>query len=77
MIIEFSQGKIIANQHEIVVRLSQIANVSMQCQTEALQLIGRGANVITAYDMQCQWSIKLDSEQQLQQLADFLCLPIQ
>lgn len=77
MIIEFSQGKIIANQYEIVVRLSQMASVTMQCQIEALQLIGRGANVITAHDMQCQWSIKLDSEQQLQQLADFLCLPIQ
>lgn len=77
MIIEFSQGKIIANQHEIVVRLTQIVNVTMQSQTEALKLIGRGVNVITAHDMQCQWSIKLDSEQQLQKLADFLCLPIQ
>lgn len=77
MIIEFSQGKIIANLHEITIRFTQMTGVSLQCQVDALKLIGRGANVITAYDMQCQWSVKLDSDEQLQQLADFLGLPIQ
>ncbi len=77
MIIEFSHGKVIANMHEVVVRLTGVGLVTLQAQTDALTLIGRGANVVTAYDMQCQWSVQLDSQEQLQQLSDFIGTPIQ
>ncbi|OEF27614.1 DUF3389 family protein [Vibrio rumoiensis] len=76
MIIEFSHGKIIANQHEVVIRLVAVPHSSLQAQVDCLTLIGRGANVITAHDMGCQWSIKLDDDEQLNQLAEFLCLPV-
>ncbi len=77
MIITFSQGKIIANLHDIVVRFHSLPGVSLQAQVDAIQLIGRGANVVTAHDMQCQWSLPLDNEQQIQQLAEFLGIAIQ
>ncbi len=77
MIIEFSHGKIIANLHDVVIRLNSMPSASLQCHVDAIKLIGRGANVITAYDLQCQWTVKLDNEQQVQNLADFLGIPIQ
>lgn len=76
MIIEFSHGKTIANQHEIVIRLAAVPQANLQAQLESLTLIGRGANVITAHDIGCQWSIKLDNAEQVEQLAEFLSLPI-
>ncbi|WP_105902071.1 DUF3389 family protein [Vibrio gangliei] len=77
MIIEFSQGKIIANLYDVVVRFNSVPSASLQCHVDAIKLIGRGANVITAHDVQCQWTVKLDNEHQLQNLADFLGIPIQ
>ncbi|MBD1576619.1 MULTISPECIES: DUF3389 family protein [Vibrio] len=76
MIIEFTHGKVIANMHEVVVRLNAGGQVTLQAQIDALTLIGRGANVITAYDMQCQWSVALDNDVQLQQVADFIGVPV-
>ncbi|OAN11559.1 PTS sugar transporter subunit IIA [Photobacterium jeanii] len=68
MIINFSTGKIIANQHEIVVRLDGEARVTMQAQVDEVTLIG-GANVITATGSGLQWSIRLDNAEQLEALA--------
>ena len=47
MKITFSEGDIIATQHEIVVRLKNNSRTTMQAEIDALTLIG-GANVISA-----------------------------
>jgi hypothetical protein len=68
MILTFSQGKIIATQHEVVIRIDGSCRMMMQAQVEELTLIG-GANVITAVGSGLNWSVKLDSDEQLQQIA--------
>ncbi|NVP00328.1 DUF3389 family protein, partial [Photobacterium damselae subsp. damselae] len=55
MIIEFSQGKIIANQREVVIRLNGEARVSLQSQVDEITLIA-GANVVTATGSGLSWS---------------------
>ncbi|MFH4817028.1 DUF3389 domain-containing protein [Vibrio alginolyticus] len=69
MVIEFSLGKIIATQREIVIKLSGSAMVTLQAQTDAIQLLGRGANVVLSHGAECKWSIKLDNEEQLAELS--------
>ncbi len=69
MVIEFSLGKIIATQREIVIKLTGSSMVTLQAQTDAIQLLGRGANVVFSHGAECKWSIKLDSEEQLKQLS--------
>ncbi|WP_318421704.1 DUF3389 domain-containing protein [Photobacterium leiognathi] len=69
MIIEFEQGKIIATQHEVVVRINGNARINLQAQIDELTLIA-GANVVTAVGSGINWSVKLDSNEQLQLLAD-------
>ncbi len=68
MIISFSQGKIIATQHEVVIRIEGDCRITMQAQVDELTLIG-GANVITAVGSGLNWSVKLDTDDQMQQLA--------
>ena len=68
MILTFSQGKIIATQHEVVIRIDGSCRIMMQAQVDELTLIG-GANVITAVGSGLNWSVKLDSDEQLQQIA--------
>lgn len=75
MIIEFKGGKIIANQFEIVVRLTGEHMVTMQSQVDAIELIS-GANVISVNGAECKWSVKLDDEQQLKLLADEIGIDI-
>lgn len=70
MVITFSGGKIIATLHELVVRLDGEYRVTLQAQVDAIQLIGKGANVISANGSECKWSIKLDDEQQLREIAN-------
>ncbi|CAH1560189.1 MULTISPECIES: DUF3389 domain-containing protein [unclassified Vibrio] len=77
MVIEFSLGKIIATQREIVIKLSGNGMVTMQAQTDAIQLLGRGANVVLANGAESKWSIKLDAEDQLRQLAQEIGIDIQ
>ncbi len=77
MVIEFSLGKIIATQREIVIRLTGDAMVTLQAQTDAIQLLGRGANVVLSHGSECKWSIKLDNEDQLSQLSQEIGLDIQ
>ncbi|EGQ7901642.1 DUF3389 domain-containing protein [Vibrio alginolyticus] len=69
MVIEFSLGKIIATQREIVIKISGSAMVTLQAQTDAIQLLGRGANVVLSHGAECKWSIKLDNEEQLAELS--------
>ncbi|MDW2288430.1 DUF3389 family protein, partial [Vibrio sp. 1562] len=54
MVIEFSLGKIIATQREIVIKLTGEGMVTLQAQTDALQLLGRGANVVLAHGAECK-----------------------
>ncbi|WP_163920441.1 DUF3389 domain-containing protein [Photobacterium sp. Alg240-V54] len=68
MIITFSQGKIIATQHEVVIRIEGDCRITMQAQVDELTLIG-GGNVITAVGSGLNWSVKLDTDEQMQQLA--------
>ena len=77
MIISFSSGKIIATAHEVVVKLEGKAMVTLQAQIDAITLIGKGANVITANGSETKWSIKLDSEEQLNELAQQIGIAIQ
>ncbi|MFH4481241.1 DUF3389 domain-containing protein [Vibrio diabolicus] len=77
MVIEFSLGKIIATQREIVIKLSGSAMVTLQAQTDSIQLLGRGANVVLSHGAECKWSIKLDNEEQLAGLAREIGIDIQ
>ncbi|KMV31569.1 DUF3389 domain-containing protein [Photobacterium swingsii] len=76
MVINFATGKIIANQHELVVRIDGEARVTMQAQVDEVTLIGRGANVVTATGSGIQWSVRLDDEKQLQALADAIGIAV-
>ncbi|AVF93515.1 TPA: DUF3389 domain-containing protein [Vibrio diabolicus] len=77
MVVEFSLGKIIATQREIVIKLSGSAMVTLQAQTDSIQLLGRGANVVLSHGAECKWSIKLDNEEQLADLAREIGIDIQ
>lgn len=77
MVIEFSLGKIVATHREIVIKLSGSSMVTLQAQTDAIQLLGRGANVVLSHGAECKWSVKLDNEDQLKQLSQEIGLDIQ
>ncbi|MFA0521254.1 DUF3389 family protein, partial [Vibrio sp. 10N.222.55.E8] len=57
MVITFKSGKVIATAHELVVRLDGEHRVTLHAQVDAIQLIGKGANVISANGSECKWSI--------------------
>ncbi len=72
MVIEFKYGKIIATQHEVVIRLEGDHRVTLQANADAVQLMGSGANVVVVNCSEAKWSIKLDNEVQLSQLSEIL-----
>lgn len=76
MKITFSEGDIIANQHELVVRLNNTSKTTVQAEIDALTLIG-GANVISAVGSGMKWSIKLDTSEQLELLAQEIGVAIE
>ncbi|BCN26083.1 DUF3389 domain-containing protein [Vibrio alfacsensis] len=77
MVIEFSLGKIIATQREVVIKLTGASMVTLQAQTDAIQLLGRGANVVLAHGAETKWSIKLDNDEQIRQLAQEIGIDVQ
>ncbi|MGF1701779.1 DUF3389 domain-containing protein [Photobacterium makurazakiensis] len=77
MNITFSEGRVIANQYELVVRLNGNARVMLQAMVDDVTLMGKGANVITAMGSGVNWSVKLDNAQQLEQIAQSLGIAIQ
>ncbi|AIW21368.1 DUF3389 domain-containing protein [Vibrio coralliilyticus] len=77
MVVEFKSGKIIVTSHEIVVKFATEHMITLQAQVDAIQLIGRGANVIAANGSETKWSIKLDNEQQLFKIANEIGIDIQ
>jgi len=68
MLMTFSEGKIIANQHELVIRIESAAKVTLQAQVDEDKLIG-GANVITDNGSGIKWSISIDNQEQLKALS--------
>lgn len=72
MVITTSFGKLIVTAHELVVRIEGDQHIVMQAQTDAITLIGGGANVIAVVGSDSKWSVKLDSEDQLLQLSQQL-----
>lgn len=68
MVIEFQYGKIIVNQHELVIRIDAEHKTTLQAVSESVQLIS-GANVVVVNTSEAKWSIKLDNELQLKQLS--------
>lgn len=76
MKITFSEGDIIANQHELVIRLNNTSRITVQAEIDALTLIG-GANVISAVGSGMKWSIKLDNSEQLELLAQEIGVAIE
>jgi hypothetical protein len=76
MLMTFSEGKIIANQHELVIRIESAAKVTLQAQVDEVTLIG-GANVITATGSGINWSVRLDNEEQLKELSNEIGIAIQ
>jgi len=68
MLIPFSQGRIIANNREVMIKIEGDARITLQAQVDEIELIGT-ANVITAVGSGINWSIRLDDSDQLQTLA--------
>ncbi|MBY5922970.1 DUF3389 domain-containing protein [Ferrimonas balearica] len=75
MILEFSQGKLIANPNELMVRLNGPGRITLQAAADAVELVGI-ANVVTAFGGGISWSVQLDSHDQLEALAEELGLEI-
>ncbi|GLO63682.1 PTS sugar transporter subunit IIA [Vibrio sp. MACH09] len=76
MVIPIEGGKIIVNAFELVVRLDDAYKTTLQAQNDAIQLIGKGANVISVNGSECKWSVKLPQAEQLEQIAKEMSLPI-
>lgn len=76
MVIPIEGGKIIVNAFELVVRLDDAYKTTLQAQNDAIQLIGKGANVISVNGSECKWSVKLSQAEQLEQIAKEMSLPI-
>ncbi|MCM0148861.1 DUF3389 domain-containing protein [Photobacterium galatheae] len=72
----FSQGRIIANHHELVIRLNGSARVTLQASAEDVRLIQQPL-LITATGSGVQWSIHLDDSDQLKQLSECLGIAIE
>ncbi|QIZ75530.1 DUF3389 domain-containing protein [Ferrimonas lipolytica] len=75
MKLTFSQGVLIANPNELMVRLEGPARITFQAAADNIQLVGI-ANVITGFGGGVSWSLQLDDEGQLQLLAQELGLEI-
>ncbi len=76
MVIEFRSGKVIVTPHEMVIKLNGKHMVTLQAQVDAVQLIGRGANVIAANGSETKWSIKLDNAEQVSDIAQQFCCTV-
>lgn len=75
MNLTFSQGRIIANHHELVIRLDGSARVTLQASAEDVRLIQQ-PQLIIATGSGVQWSIHLDNSEQLKELSGCLGIAI-
>lgn len=71
MVLTFSTGKIIANHHEVVVKMVGDSKITLQAQTDDITLIG-SANVIVASGSGINWSVHLDNQQQIIELSEVI-----
>ncbi|MGF1765410.1 DUF3389 domain-containing protein [Aliivibrio kagoshimensis] len=69
MVLTFSTGKIIANHHEVVIKMAGDSKITLQAQTDDITLIG-SANVIVATGSGINWSVHLDNHQQIIELSE-------
>ena len=76
MLIKFNQGRIIANNRDLMIKLEGDAKVILQAQVDEISLLG-GANVITALGSGLSWSVRLDNREQLETLATAVGIAIQ
>ncbi|PKH03213.1 DUF3389 domain-containing protein [Psychromonas sp. MB-3u-54] len=76
MLIKFNQGRIIANNRDLMIKLEGDAKVTLQAQVDEISLLG-GANVITALGSGLSWSVRLDNREQLDSLAAAVGIAIQ
>ncbi|MDO6706708.1 DUF3389 domain-containing protein [Photobacterium sp. 1_MG-2023] len=76
MNLNFSQGRVIANQHELVIRLEGKNRVTLQARTDDIRLI-RQPVLLTASGSGVHWSVHLDDDAQLAQLSDELGIAIE
>ena len=76
MLIKFNQGRIIANNRDLMIKLEGDAKVTLQAQVDEISLLG-GANVITALGSGLSWSVRLDNREQLDNLAAAVGIAIQ
>lgn len=65
----FSQGRIIANQRELVIRLEGAARITLQAMVDDIRLL-QEVNVVTATGSGVNWSVCLDNEAQLNVLVE-------
>lgn len=72
MLIEFSQGKIIVTPHEIVVRFASLPQCVLQAEQSAVSLFGSGANILMANVGGVKWSVKLDTQEQIELISQEL-----
>ncbi|AAN55049.1 DUF3389 domain-containing protein [Shewanella oneidensis MR-1] len=70
MVLDFSQGKLIATEFEVQIRLS-VANVVLQASAEDVSL-RLDPPMIIANGGSVRWSMKLDNSDQLQSLQALL-----
>lgn len=76
MLIKFNQGRIVANNRDIMIKLEGQASVTLQAQVDDVALLG-DANVITVLGSGISWSVRLDSREQLDNLAAAIGIAIQ
>ena len=76
MKITFSEGDIIATQHEIVVRLKNNSRTTIQAEIDSLTIIA-WANVIIAVGRSIKWALIIDDEIQLKQLSQEIGIAIE
>ncbi|CAM2893883.1 DUF3389 domain-containing protein [Vibrio rarus] len=57
MTLDFESGKIVVTAHELMIRFTGEQRLTLEAQTEALQLMGQ---VLVVADAQSRFSLKLD-----------------
>lgn len=66
MTLDFEQGKIIVTPHELMLRFTDAHRLTLQVQTDAIQLMGP---VLVVHDAQTRFSMHLGVEL-IQQISD-------
>ncbi|WP_413112839.1 DUF3389 family protein [Thaumasiovibrio sp. DFM-14] len=68
MKITFSRGVIYVLAHEVVIRIADDSQLTLKADNESISLFGP-ARVIAARGNGVDWSLKLDTDEQIMQIA--------